>query len=537
MLKKVSVLLAVLLIAGFAIPFAGAQEATTVLRYPINPDPEHLNPFTATTIAIGTINRNIYEGLARLDLNTMEPIPNLAESWEVSEDHLTYTFHLRHGVLFHDVEGVTYENDDREFKADDWIWAAHIVNSADETISQHPEIMEGVVGWEAHRNGEAETISGITKIDDYTFQVQLERPNRLFFTVGAGTVPVVSPEAYEQLGEDFANHPVGTGPYMFVEWQRDDHITLRANPEYWRQDVPSVDEIRFINVPDANTQLLMYRNNELDFLFGFPTGQLAAVREEFADEYHERPGLNTRYFGFKWDQGFFAEHPLVRQAFAHAFNRDLVWNDLMEGARLPGNLGVLPPAMPASTPAITYPYDLERAAELLAEAGFPNGEGIPPIQLYVFASARDELSLPVLQEDLRQLGVELEIVAEDSSTYWNHIGEDDVIFFLSGWSAGVADPSDTLNYLFMNARDDTYYNNPAVNVLLERAMEEFDAGVREQLYLAAHNLIMLDCPVIVSAYSKVMWLQKPWVENFVPSGGGTYTAPLWNVTINTELLP
>lgn len=537
MLKRFSILLTILFVASFLLPFtATAQEEGVFLRYPINPDPEHLNPFTATTVAISTINRNIFEGLARINQETAEAEPRLAESWEISEDDLVYTIHLRPGVLYHEAEGVTYSENGREFTADDWVWAAHLYNSADETVSQHPEIMEGVVGAMEHREGTAETISGIEVIDDYTLQVTLEAPNRLFFISGPGSLAVVSPEAYEQLGEDFSNHPVGTGPFMFQEWLRDDHITLVANRDYWQVGVPVVDGVRFINVADANTQLLMYRNNELDFLFGFPTGQLAAIREEFGDDYHEIPGLNLRYFGFKMDQGFFAENPLVRQAFNYAFNRELVWNDLMEGARYPADLGVLPPSMPASTPATIYNYDLERAAELLAEAGFPNGEGIPPIELYVFASARDELSLPVLQEDLRTLGVELEIVVEDASTYWDHIGEDEVIFFLSGWSAGINDPSDTFNYLFMNARDDTGYDNPEVNALLEQGMSEFDLAAREEIYQQAHDLIMADAPVIASAYSKVMWLQKPWIENFNPGGGGSYTANLWEVSVNADAM-
>ena len=444
MLKKLSVLLSLLMVILAATPVAFAQDEV-ILRYPITPDPEHLNPFTATTIAIGTINRNIYEGLARIDPNTAEPSPLLAEKWEVSDDFLTYTVTLRQGVLFHDVEGIEWENGDREMKAEDWVWSAHIYASPDENISKHPETMDDVVGVEEFRNGEADTISGIEVVDDYTFKVTLKAPNRLFFTVGAGSISVVPREAYEQL-EDFSNRPVGTGPFMFVEWLKDDHITLTANPEYWQEGLPKVDGVRFINVADANTELLMYRQDELDFLFHFPTGQFAAVREEFADEYHEMPGLNLRYFGFKMNQGFFAENPLVRKAFAHAFNRELVWDELMEGIRYPATLGVLPPAMPASTPETIYEYNLEKAAQLLEEAGFPNGEGIPPIDLYVFAAAKDELSLPVFQEDLRTLGVTLNIVVEDAATYWDHIGQDDVLMFLSGWSAGVADPSDTLNY-------------------------------------------------------------------------------------------
>ncbi len=525
--KFLLLVMALTLLVG-VIP-AGAQEEAAVLRVPMNPDPEHLNPFTGTTIAISNILNQVYEGLIGLDANTGEFTPKLAESWDVSEDGLTYTFHLRQGVLFHEAEGVEFEDGDREFKADDWVAAANYAATNDESISAHPEWLESVVGYTEKFEGTAETISGITVVDDYTIEVQLTEPNRLFLTTLG--VPGIPQEVVASM-DDFLTTPVGTGPFQFVEWQRDSFLELAANPDYWQEGKPLLAGIRYINVPDDNTALLQYRQNELDLLYSLPTGQRAALIEEFANEYSEEPGYNIRYFGFKMDTGFFADQPLVRQAFAHAFNRELVWDELMEGARFPATLGYLSPMMAASTPANIYEYNPERAAELLAEAGFPGGEGLPEFDLYVFASAAEELSLPVLQEDLRQLGVTINIVAEDSSTYWDHIGQDDVEMFLSGWGAGLNDPSDVFNYLFLDGRDDTHYDNPEVNELLRQAMIETDEATRTELYQQAHDLITADSPWIVSAYSKLSWLQKPWVEGFDPGAGGMHTAPLANVSID-----
>jgi peptide/nickel transport system substrate-binding protein len=533
-LKKIAhsfVITLVLAISSVLTAFA-QNNTETILRYPISVDPEHLNPFTATTIAISTVTNNIYEGLVGLDRATNEPTPLLAESWTISPDQLTYIFKLRKRVLFHQVEGVTFDNNTREFKADDWIWAAKLSLNKDEKISKHPEWMKSVVGAADFREGKINELKGLIKLDDYTIQITLSEPNRLFLiTLG---VPAVSRAAYEQLGNKFANYPVGTGPFQFVEWKRDAELTLKANPDYWQKGFPIVDGVRFINVPDSNTAALQYRQNELDFLFVFPPGQRGSIVKEFASDYHEKPGLNLRYFGFRMNKGFFADNPKVRQGFAHAFNRALVWNTLMEGARYPANLGVLPPAMPASTPATTYAYDLDLAAKLLVDAGFPKGEGIPEIKLHVFASAKDELSFPVLQDDLGKLGVKLSIAVEDDSTYWQHIGEDDVLFFLSGWSSGRLDPADVFNYLFMDGQDNTKYNNPKVNELLRAALKEFNPDARTRLYQQAHDLIMADAPVIASAYSKVSWLQKPAITGFEPGGGGAYTAQLWKVQLNTS---
>ena len=224
--KFLLLVMALTLLVG-VIP-AGAQEEAAVLRVPMNPDPEHLNPFTGTTIAISNILNQVYEGLIGLDANTGEFTPKLAESWDVSEDGLTYTFHLRQGVLFHEAEGVEFEDGDREFKADDWVAAANYAATNDESISAHPEWLESVVGYTEKFEGTAETISGITVVDDYTIEVQLTEPNRLFLTTLG--VPGIPQEVVASM-DDFLTTPVGTGPFQFVEWQRDSFLELAANPD------------------------------------------------------------------------------------------------------------------------------------------------------------------------------------------------------------------------------------------------------------------------------------------------------------------
>lgn len=532
-MKKLFVTCVVLLVCSLALPFAGAQDEPVILRYPITSDPEQLNPFVSDTIAVGLVTRNIFEGLTRYNPNTGDVEPALAESWEITQDdegRQVFTFKLRPGVLFHQVAGVTYGEGEREVTADDIVWNYKTALTGDESISIKAGELDVILGAAAYTAGEAEEIEGIQALDNYTVQITLEAPDRLFLI--NGMIQITSPVAYEQLGERINNVAVGTGPFQFVEWLRQDRLVLEKNPDYWMPDLPKVDGIRYINFGDANTALLAYRENEIDFLFAFPTGQRAAIIEEFPDDFNEKPGLHLRYWGFNMNNGFFAENPLVRQAVAHALDRETAWDILAEGARFPADLGMLPPSFPASVPSVIYDYDMEKAAELLAEAGFPNGEGMPEIKIHLLESIANEPQVVLWQEALTELGVNVTFAVEAGGTYWDSIVQDDAMVFTNGWAAGLVDPSDVFDYLILDGRGSMRYNNPVVNDLLRAARIELDEDAREALYQQAHNIIMEDAVVIPSAYSKVSWLQKPWIEDFEPGGGGTYTAPMWLVSVN-----
>jgi ABC-type transport system substrate-binding protein len=538
-------LLTLLLVLAVVPSFA--QDA--VLRYPITADPEHLNPFISDTITISTVNRNIYEGLVRTNPSTNEFTGAIAESWESetnAEGQQVYTFHLRQGVLFHNVEGVDLE--DREVTADDVLWNYLVALHPSEEISVRGAELEFILGAaeytaalaalddEATEANEAPLImedanvAGLQVIDDYTFQITLTAPDRLFLV--NGMISITSPEAYTELGEDFNNIAVGTGPYRFVEWLREDHLTLAANEDYYLEGLPKNAGVEFINYGDENTALLDYREDNLDFLFSFPSGQRTAIIEEFGDEFSEQPGLHVRYWGFNMNNGFLAENLLVRQALSHSLDRATAWDVFAEGARFPANLGMLPPSMPAATPSCIYDFNLERAAELLTEAGYPNGEGMPTLVINLLESISEEAQVVVWQEALTSLGLTVEFKIEDGSTYFDTIVTDETMIFQNGWAAGLVDPSDSFDFLILDGNGSMRYDNPEVNDLLRAARVEPDAAVREDLYQQVHDIVSCDAVLIPSAYSKVSWLAKPWVAGFVPGGGGTYTAPLWEVELS-----
>jgi oligopeptide transport system substrate-binding protein len=503
-------------------PFVPPLETGQVLRYPISVEPEHLDPFRSTTIATRRVIANVFEGLVTFDPETGGIKAELAESWDISENGRVYTFHLKRGVRFQQVEGVTYA-EGREVKAEDWVWSWKVFLSGDTALSAHPEYLAAVRGAADFSAGEADDVAGLEALDDYTLEITLTGPDHrfLFNLVNAYVVPR---EAYEQLGAEWEQRPVGTGPFLVGEWQRGDYVTLVKNPDYHEEGLPLIDQVRFLYIPDINSQLLQYRANRLDLLFDFPPGQLGAIKDEFGREFVEKPGLSVQYYGFKWTQPPFRGNPDLRKAFAYAVDRGKIWNGLMNGAGRPGDAGLLPPEMPAAE-VEGYAYDPKKAREHLTRAGYPGGEGLEEVTLYYFSSAPDEPQ-EAFQEQLAELGVEIKLQKEDSSTYWTHIGQDDVKLFLSGWSADYADPGEFFDYLFYEGRDDTHYTSGRVDEFIQQAAATVDEAGRNELYRKAHERIMDDCPLIVSSYGKIMYLQQPWVKDFQVPPAGAHLAPL-----------
>jgi len=510
--------------------WATAQSGDQIIDAPIFDEPSNLNPFTQDTIIAATITHNIFEGMIGFDQANGVIEPALAERWEMTQrddGRNVYTFYLRQGVLFHQIDGINYADGEREITADIIAWNyLFTLNDEDDDTT-----IANILGAEAYANGETEGVEGLIVIDQYTLQLIPEIPDRDFL-LNTGAIAITSPAAYEQLGENFDRNPVGTGAFQFDSWVDGEQIILAANSDYWGANQPQTDGIRFTIFADADSALEAYQNNELDFMFDIPGNQRETVLTAFAPDLNELPSLHIRYFGFNLESGFLAENPAVRQAMNYALDRQTAWNDLENGARFPATLGMLPPAMLAAEPTTVYTYDLDTAAALLAEAGFPNGEGIPVITINILESIATEAHIELWQTSLAELGIQTELKIEDSTTYWDTIEEDDMMVFISGWAAGRPDPADIFNFLILDGNGAMRYDNPVVNDLLEAAQAETDLDAQIALYQQAHNIIMEDSVVVVSAYGKITWLQKAWVNGFVPGASGTFNADMASVMLN-----
>lgn len=532
-----------LLTCLFGLSTVSIAQDENIIRYPILDEPIHLNPFISDTIAANTILRNLFNGLTQVDPVTGDILPAIADSWiirSLDDGRQVFTFSLKQGLLYHDIQGLNLM--DREVTADDILWNYKLALHPDTSISERATSLRFIDGAEDYQAAllalgedaplilEDYDLLGVQALDDYTIQITLSAPDRLFLV--DGMIAIVSPEAYMTQGHDFDRMPVGTGAFQFGEWVDSDHILLVRNPSYFEPGLPRNDGVIYRIYDDEDAALDDYRAGNLDILLNFPSGERNTIIEEFSDEFFDLEGLHFRYWGFNMQTGFLSENLLVRQAFSHALDRDTAWDILAEGARIPAHLGMLPPAMLASTPACIYDYNLERAAELLDEAGYPNGAGLPTIRINLLEVIADEAQIALWEEALTSLGVEVEFITEDSSTYWETIVQDDVMIFQNGWAAGIVDPTAVFDFLILDGNGSMRYDNPEINELLRQARLELEQDIRAELYQEVHDTVMCEAVLIPSAYSRISWLQQPWIDEFVPGGGGTHTAPIANVITN-----
>lgn len=364
-----------LLPAAFSV---AAQETTALTTAFTEAQPGTLDPAAAANADEFLVLRNTYEGLIGYDHQTLEPIPALAESWEVSDDGTVYTFTLREGVTFAD--GSTLDAADVKYSLD------RLANRETGTSYTAGVILSNVVGWADVRPpqpsvGEgtptpepvtpAESLSGVEVIDERTVQITLSAPTSTFLSRLTLPGGFIIPEGAAE-GFDFSTGSVGTGPYTVTENVPSDYITLTANESYWG-GAPDVDEVTIRVIPEQSVQLLEYEAGNLD-LVRVPQSDLIRVRDDAAlsAQLLEIPVLSTFHLRVNLNDPVLGD-PLVRRALAQAIDRQAIIDSVLQGQGVPAD-GLYPPGLSAFDPdSDPFPYDPEAARALLAEAGYPDG--------------------------------------------------------------------------------------------------------------------------------------------------------------------
>jgi oligopeptide transport system substrate-binding protein len=473
-------------------------------------DPPTLDPHLTTDTTSAGVVVEIFGGLVALSTD-LELVPDLAESWKISEDGLVYTFTLRPEAKFHDGKPVT---------ADDFKWSINRAANPQTASPVADVYLNDIVGIEDVLEGRATDVSGVRVIDSLTLQITIDAPKAYFLAkLTYPTAYVLDRENVEAGGRGWTDSPNGTGPFKLKEYRIGERIVLERNENYHRE--PAKIDTVVMNLAGGQS-MAMYENDEID-ITGVSLFDLNRVLDP-SDDLNSQlvvapPDFNISYIGFNTTMPPFDDLKF-RQALNHAIDKDLIASEVLSDLVVSA-YGILPPGFPAYNSEIQgLRYDPELAKQLLAESPYPDADTRPRIVVTVPGSGGTiGLDLEVVIEMWRQvLGVEVEIQQVEWATYLQDLNNEKFQAFAGlGWEADYPDPQDFLDILFHSESSINHggYSNPEVDRILEEARIEQDATRRVSLYRQAEVKIVDDAPWVPLWYQGERHvLIKPYINDY-----------------------
>jgi ABC-type transport system substrate-binding protein len=485
------------------------QDAANAIIFGVGTDVDELDPRTTDTQEGYIAAANVYDCLVLYDLGATTIRPGLAESWEISDDGLVYTFNLRQGVSFHDGE---------PFNADAVVtW----YNSVDE---ESPESQYDAVRMVYIADFITNWIDSVEAVDEFTVRMTLPEPYApLLANLAIPIAGIVSPAAIARGLDDVMVNPSGTGAFRLAspdDWTRDSQLVLEANPDYWG-GAPKVDQLIIKVIPESSTRLQQLETGEIDIAWALTPEDVERTRENPDLVVVEDAGLNTN-----WANINVTLEPLtskeVRQALNFAVNKEEISEGLYNGNMVPAG-GVLPPVDWAFNPDLkSYPYDPDQARELLAAAGYDEGN---PLSFTFMAYTIPRGYNPVgdrlataIQEYWSEVGVEANIQTAEWTQYREDRAAGKFQCALGGWQGDNGDPDNFLATLLagwsVGAGNVSFYENPEVDDLLEQAVRVSDMEERKQLYHQAEQLIVDDAPCVFLGYQMHQVVTRANITDF-----------------------
>ncbi len=500
--------------------------AEQVFRARMREDPPDIDPVQSGDSLSDQVNFEIHDGLLGLDPASLEVVPAVAEAWEVSGDGLHYTFHLRGDVRFHN---------GRKTTADDVLYSFTRILDP-KTNSKRREVLAAVKGAGPFSQGKTARVEGLEKVDPQTVRITLEEPLPHFLqllTMAAASI--VPREVYDDPQKGYLTHPVGCGPFQFSRWERSNFLELKAFGDYYRGR-PKLDRVLFRFIENPASAMQEYRSGGLEWMDEFP-GSETDIARDLPGDYRKGPYLASYFYGMNLARAPFKGNPALRKAFNYAVNKEAICAQTWEGAHTPAH-GILPPGIPGYDPNLRgYPYDPARAREFLARAGYPEGKGLPEIDLWVNNNEKHVQAAQRVQADLKAAGIPVRIKAVDFATLLQGAGgtadsPGEALLYRFGWQADYPDPNAFLYPLlhsrnFGPAGNMGRYSNPKVDQLLDQARTMTRTDERTRLYREVERIAVEEDAVwlFTSNYTSRV-LIKPYVKGVVLSPLGSNRIPL-----------
>ena len=492
---------------------ATASTGEKILSVQVGPDPETIDPALNSAVDGGNMLLHSFECLLAVDENG-QLVPGQAESWETSEDGLTWTFHLRDGLKWSDGSDLT---------ANDFVYSWKRVCDPMVAAPYADTVLSMVAGYDKAIEGDLDALQ-VAAQDDNTLVVTLNAPCSYFGSLAAfATLSPVQEATVTANGDAWATSAetyISNGPFYVSEWVPGSYILMSKNPYYWNADAIKLDGIKWNLIEDSNDAYSAYQTGEVLMIKDVPTEEIPSLKDNA--DFHVDPIIGTYYISMNLERDAFKD-ARVRKALSLAIDRDYVANTLMQGTYSPADNFMGPGWIDMDGKQFkdnanggqsyidvnNYEADLEEAKQLLADAGYPDGEGFPTISYTTNDAGYHKVVAEYVQQAWAQLGIDLQvdIVEWASFTPMRRNGDFDVA--RNGWVGDYSDPSNMLDlFLSTNGNNDGKFNNADYDAAIYRSRETLDPTERSKALHDAEDILMEETGCIPVAYYNDFWLQS-----------------------------
>lgn len=487
----------------------------------------------------------VYEGLYEFHptKRPYELMPNVAEALpEVSKDGLTYTFKIKKGVMFRD-DPAFKDGKGRELKASDVVFS--IKRLADLNVRSrgwwlYDDKVEGLNEWRDKKGKYEDEVSGLKALDDHTLQVKVKKPYpQLLYAMAMPFSFIVAPEAVNHYGNEFINHPVGTGAFMLNKYEQSNTIVYHKNPNYREKYFPNEDGTNGIRVPgvdkitvhiilESQPQWLQFKTGKLD-ISNIPKDFF----EETVDKNLELKGelkekgvkldhmamLDVGFYAFNHEDKTFKD-VRVRRAMSLAYERSesnrLFYNNTAMTAQ-----GVIPPGMGGYDEKFENPwvkFDVEQAKKLLAEAGYPEGKGFPEVTVQTVNDTEARQGIEFFAKCMARIGIKIKIGTNTWPELVNKVSKKQHQMYVMAWAADYPDAENFLGLLYCPYQapgsNGSNYCNPKFDEMFRKSTIMQDGPERSALYREINQMVSQDVPWIFGFHRTKFTVTMPWVRNY-----------------------
>ncbi|MCK5862293.1 MAG: peptide ABC transporter substrate-binding protein [Candidatus Hydrogenedentes bacterium] len=496
---------------------SGRKIPANVLQVGNGAEVQELDPHVVSGVTEHRVLTSLFEGLTDCDAATLEPVPAVADSWEVSEDKLLYTFHLRKDARWSNGDRVTAQDFAYSWK--------RILSPA--LGSEYAYLLYCLKNARLFNEGYLRDFSevGVRVLDEFTLEAALEHPTPYFlsmhnhyawFPVHQATIEKFG--KIDERGTQWTRtgNLVGNGPFILTDWRPNEIISVRRNPHYWDGTAVRLDGIDYYPIDNQQTEERSFRAGMLHITSTIPLHRVEVYRREHPEALNLHPYYGSYFYRLNITRPPF-DNPLVRKAFALAVDR----NELTEHV-LTGNEQAAPSLVP---PDAGYKsdyqvmFDVVKAQKLLAEAGYPDGKGLPPVEILYNTSEAHRTIAEAIQRMWREyLNVDVRLLNQDWKVYLSSLNNLDYTIARSSWIGDVADPMNFLECFQTGVGNNrTGWSSLRYDTFIESAYAEADIEKRIALLQQAEEILLEEAPIIPIYFYTWKFLKAPEVKGLTPN--------------------